>query len=142
VIQGAGISFTTQVGSPDVTLQIAPAALDSATLNLYDYETLLPGSTNTQVQVLTSATCGGSLDQSVGQITLSPVVFNGADVPDYQNTSFHAVATGSTVVYVPAPAGYSRASNNNCVTANINWRGIMRTESSTGRKQRSMESRS
>jgi hypothetical protein len=120
VIQGAGISFTTQVGSPDVTLQIAPAALDSATLNLYDYETLLPGSTNTQVQVLTSASCGGSLDQSVGQITLSPVVFNGADVPDYQNTSFHAVATGSTVVYVPAPAAYSRASNNNCVTANVN----------------------
>jgi hypothetical protein len=88
-------------------------------LNLYQIQTLIPGMTNTQVQGLTSATCGGPLDQSVGQITVSPVVFNGNDNPDFQNTSFHALAVGSTVINVPAPAGFSRASNDNCITANV-----------------------
>jgi len=120
VVVPASISFTTQVGDADVTLQIAPAALDPSTLNVYDFETLLPGSVNTQVKVLTSTSCGGSLDQSVGQITVSPVVFDGGDNPNFKNTSFHALATGSTVVYVPSSAGYARASNLNCVTANVN----------------------
>jgi hypothetical protein len=120
VIQGvSGTSFSTTVGATDTSLQIYPAALDSS-LNVYAIQSLIPGMTNTQVQVLTSATCGGALDQSVGEITVSPVIFNGNDSPDYQSTSFHALAKGSTVVYVPAPAGFSRASNDNCVTANVN----------------------
>jgi len=118
VIQGLPASFNTTVGATDTTLAIYPAALDSS-LNLYQIQTLIPGMTNTQVQGLTSATCGGPLDQSVGQITVSPVVFNGNDNPDFQNTSFHALAVGSTVINVPAPAGFSRASNDNCITANV-----------------------
>ena len=118
VFQQVGTSFNTTVNATDTSLQIYPAALDSS-LNLYAIQTLIPGLMNTQVQVLTSATCGGTLNQSVGDITVSPVVFNGNDSPDFQDTSFHALAVGSTVIYVPAPTGFSQASNNNCVTANV-----------------------
>lgn len=118
VIYGVGNSFATTTGSADTSLQVYPASLDSSS-NLYDIETLIPG-THVQVSVLTSQTCGGSLDQTVGSITVSPVVFNGADVPDYQSTSFHPISTGSDVIYIPAPTGFSQASNNNCVTANVN----------------------
>jgi hypothetical protein len=120
---GNASSFTTSVGAADVSLQVVPVSLDPSTLNVVDFETLLPGpsSTNTQVPVLTSGSCGGTLDQTIGQITVSPVVFNGDDNPDYQNTSFHAAATGSTVVYVGVPSSnYFRASNFNCITGNVN----------------------
>jgi hypothetical protein len=120
---GNASSFNTSVGAADVSLQVVPVSLDPSTLNVIDFETLLPGpsSTNTQVPVLTSGSCGGALDQTIGQITVSPVVFNGDDNPNFQNTSFHAAATGSTVVYVGVPSSnHSRASNFNCITGNVN----------------------
>jgi hypothetical protein len=117
VIPNFGISFNTTVGSANTTLQIYPGALDSNS-NLYNIETLIPGS-SVQVKVMTSQTCGGTLDQSIGLITLSPVVFKGADDPDYQTTSFQPLSSGSDVIYIPAPTGFKQASNNNCITANV-----------------------
>jgi hypothetical protein len=116
-------SFTTTVGSADTSLQIYPASLDSS-LNLFDTETLIPG-TSVQALVKSSQTCGGALDQSFGSITVSPVVFHGADIPNFQSTSFHPASSGgSEVIYIPAPVGtgifFKQASNNNCITANVN----------------------
>jgi hypothetical protein len=65
------------------------------------------------------------LDSTFGRITLSPVVFNGADVSNYQITSFHpTMAGGADVIVVPAPSGtgifFTQVSNNNCITADVN----------------------
>jgi len=117
-LQGIGNSISTTTSS-DTSLQVTPVALDPTYLTIVDYETLVPGVGQTSVSVLTSTSCGGTLDQTVGAITVSPVIFMGADVPNYQSTSFHPIAPGSDVIYIPAPAGFSRASNGNCVTANV-----------------------
>jgi hypothetical protein len=117
--QNIGTSFSTTTSSAATTLTVIPVALDPTYLTVVDYETLVPGVGQTSVSVLTSATCNGTLNQTVGAITVSPVVFMGADNPDYQTTSFQPLAQGSDVIYIPAPAGFSQASTGNCVTANV-----------------------
>jgi hypothetical protein len=107
-------SFNTTVGAADTTLNVAPAMLDPATLNLMEIETLIPGSTNTMVPVTSS-------NPASGTITVSPVIFQGAENPNFITTSFHPVASGtSTVITVGAPAGFRQASSPNQITANVN----------------------
>jgi hypothetical protein len=113
VIPGIGPSFTTTLSSSDTTLIVSPAALDPVTLNYAGTQQLRPGMTNTNVFVRTDPN-----PSPAGQITLSPLVFNGGDDPNFRTTSFHPTAVGSTVIRVTAP-GFSTASNNNNVTANV-----------------------
>jgi hypothetical protein len=112
VVTGFGTTFSTTLTSSDTTLNIHPAALDPFTLNLYQTQQLRPGLSNVPVSVTSSNT-------SVGTITLSPVVFTGADVPNYRTTSFHPVGVGNTTLAVSGPSGFSQASNNNNITAYV-----------------------
>lgn len=125
------VSFNTTVGSADTTLTVSSASLDSNS-NVYDFETLIPG-VSVQVPVVTSKTCSVSathLDATYGRVTQSPVVFNGVPEPASENTSLHPVASGgSDVIVVPAATAssaqltsysFSQASNENCITANVN----------------------
>jgi hypothetical protein len=112
VVTGFGTTFSTTKTSSDTTLNIHPAALDPFTLNLHQTQQLRPGLSNVPVSVTSSNT-------AVGTITLSPVVFTGADMPNYRTTSFHPVDVGNTTLVVAGPAGFSQASNNNNITAYV-----------------------
>ncbi|HYO59929.1 hypothetical protein [Archangium sp.] len=52
-------------------------------------------------------------------MTLSQLVFIGADVPNYRTTSFHPVSAGETTLVVSGPAEFSQASDNNNITAYV-----------------------
>jgi hypothetical protein len=119
VIPGAGTTFTTHVGAIDTTLSVYPAALDPVTLNLYATQALRPGKSNVVVTVTSQDTQGGP---NVGSITQPVLTFVGAHDPtysDFRTTSFHPQAVGSAVIEVHAPAGFSPASNNNHITAQV-----------------------
>ncbi|WNG56389.1 hypothetical protein F0U59_17670 [Archangium gephyra] len=106
-------SFTTTTASSDTTLKVHPAALEPFTLNLKETQQLRPGLSNVLVSVTSS-------NESVGTITLAPVVFNGADVPNYRTTSFHPVSAGTTTLVVSGPSpDFSQSSNNNHITATV-----------------------
>jgi hypothetical protein len=111
-ISGLPSSFDTTTTSSDTTLTIVPYMLDPTTLNVIATQELLPGLTNTMVPIT-------STDTVVGTITLSPVIFNGDDSPNSKTSSFHPVSVGSAVIVVGAPAGFSQASNDNFITANV-----------------------
>jgi len=111
-ISGLPSSFDTTTTSSDTTLTIVPYMLDPTTLNVIATQELLPGLTNTMVPIT-------SMNTAAGTITLSPVIFNGDDSPNSKTSSFHPVAVGSAVIQVGAPAGFSLASNDNDITANV-----------------------
>jgi len=109
---GLPSSFNTTTTSSDTTLTIVPVMLNPGTLNVISTQELLPGLSNTMVPVT-------SMNTLAGTITVSPVIFNGDDSPNSKTTSFHPVAVGTAVIEVGAPAGFSQASNNNDITANV-----------------------
>ncbi len=130
-ITNLGTSFNTTVTASNTTINIAPAALNPVTLNVHQTQQLRPGMTNTLVDVFTedpAHPCANPptgppdnpCNSTVGTITVSPLQFNGADNPNSRTTSFHPAAVGSTVIRVRGRGGFSVASNNNNVTANVN----------------------
>jgi hypothetical protein len=103
--------ITSSLSGADTTLRIKPARLDPTTLNLALVQSLRAGMANTQVFI-------GSDFPEVGEITLSPVTFDGVDVPNERVTSFSPRAVGTTVIRVSSP-GFSHASNRNNITVNV-----------------------
>jgi hypothetical protein len=103
-------SFNTTTSSADTTLNIQPAELDPSLLTFKGSQGLRGGLAAVTVNITSSNT-------SVGTITVSPVTFNVGDTQ--QTTSFHPVASGTSVIQVTAP-GFSTASDHNNITANVN----------------------
>ncbi len=106
-------SFSTTVGAANTTLTIVPARLDPFFLNYQATQQLRPGIGPVNVTVTSGNT-------AVGTITVSPVVFNGADSPNSMTTAFDPLAAGTSVIVVQGPAGFQTASNNNHITATVN----------------------
>ncbi len=110
-------NFTTTLGAAATTIYIQPAALDPVYLSQVAVQQLRPGTTNTQVTVtLTDQPSQGGGSSKVGSITLNPVVFNGADNPNYQITSFEPIGVGQTLLQLTSP-GFSQWSSG--VTATV-----------------------
>jgi hypothetical protein len=110
-------NFSTALGAAPTTLYVVPAALDPQFLNLVVVQQLRPGMTNTQVTVtLTDQPSQGPGPSKVGEITVNPVVFNGADDPNQQITSFQPIGAGQTLVQLTSP-GFSSSSSE--VTATV-----------------------
>jgi len=93
-------NFTVSAGS-NTTVQLAPAVLDPITLNYAGNQTVRAGLT-VGVNLISSNT-------TVGTISTSPVVFTGNT--SFANTSFQAVAPGTTFISVATPSGFSTPSN-------------------------------
>jgi hypothetical protein len=110
-IEGVPSPVTTSTSDADTTLRIRPARLSPTTLNVDEVQSLRAGMADTQVFVTSD-------DTAAGTITISPVVFDGADVPNERVTSFHPEAPGTTVVRISSP-GFSPASNGNDITFNV-----------------------
>ncbi len=110
-------NFTTTLGAAATTIYVQPAALDPVYLSQVAVQQLRPGMTNTQVTVtLTDQPSQGSGASKVGMITLNPVVFNGADNPNYEITSFNPIGVGQTLLQLTSP-GFSQWSSG--VTATV-----------------------
>jgi hypothetical protein len=87
--------FTTTADASNRTIRVYPASLDS--LQRVDENQLVRGDTTPSVEVTSS-------DPSVGAITISPLVFTGADV--YVDTQFDPLAVGTTTISITQPAGF------------------------------------
>jgi len=110
-------NFSTTTTSIATTLYIQPAALDPEYLTQVAVEQLRPGMTNTKVTVtLTDQPSQGSGASKAGKITVNPVVFNGADNPNEQITSFEAIGVGQTLLQLTSP-GFSNSASE--VTATV-----------------------
>jgi hypothetical protein len=109
-------NFSTTTGSSPTTLTVQPAALDPQYLTTYQVEQLRAGMSNTQATLTMTDNPGAA--GSVGAITVNPVIFNGADVPNSQTTSFQPLNVGSTVIRVQSPAGFSQSSSQVVATVN------------------------
>lgn len=101
--------------SPDTTLQIVPTVLDPSTLGVRTTQPLRAGLSGVQVNVTSS-------DTRVGNITTSPVVFNGGD--QYKATGFHPVGAGTAVITVDVPAGFSTPAGQRQVLATVASPGL------------------
>jgi hypothetical protein len=110
-------NFSTTLSSAATTIYVQPAALDPVYLGPVAVQQLQPGMTNTQVTVtLTDEPNQGGGPSKVGQITINPVVFNGADDPNQQITSFQPIGVGQTLLQLTSP-GFSTSSSE--VTASV-----------------------
>jgi hypothetical protein len=109
VFQSAS-NFTTGLLDTPTTLYIAPSALDPMYLTQVAIQQLRPGLTNTQVTVTVTDEPSHSGPSTVGQITANPVVFNGADNPNQQVTSFQPIGVGQTLLQLTSP-GFSASSS-------------------------------
>jgi large repetitive protein len=101
-------NFTTHLTDNPTTLTIVPAALDPMFHNLYQVQLLRPNQPNTKATVTLTDQSGTS---PVGSITLNPVVFQGNDNPNSQTTSFQPLHSGTTLIQVTSPAGFTNASS-------------------------------
>jgi len=103
-------SFTTTASSPDTPLDVRPARLDPATLNVAEYETVRGG---LSVQVVVTSEPPG-----VGRIVDSPGVFNGGDSQNL-DTAFRPVGPGTNVVTIGVPTGFSPPNNQRQITVTV-----------------------
>jgi hypothetical protein len=110
-------NFSTATGNAPTTLYIMPATLDPVYLLPVAIQQLRPGMTGTQVTVtLTDQPSHGPGPSQVGQITVNPVVFNGADNPNQQITSIVPIGAGQTLLQLTSP-GFSTSGSQ--VTATV-----------------------
>jgi hypothetical protein len=110
-------NFSTTTTAIATTLYIEPAALDPQYLTSVTVQQLRPGMTNTKVTAtLTDQPSQGTGASKVGKITVNPVVFNGADSPNEQITSFEAIGAGQTLLKLTSP-GFSNSASE--VTATV-----------------------
>ena len=105
-------SFRTTAGA-DTTVSVAPAVLDSSSLNFVALQALRGGLT-AQVS-MTSGT------PSIGTIT-SPINFNGNQAVG--TATFHALTDGSTNLVVGVPAGFSAPTTFSNITASVGLPGL------------------
>lgn len=109
--------FTTTLKAIATTIYIQPAALDPQYLSQVAVQPLRPGMTNTKVTVvLTDQPSQGGGQSKVGKITVNPVVFNGADNPNEQITSFQPIGVGQTLLKLSS-TGFSNSASE--VTATV-----------------------
>jgi hypothetical protein len=110
-------NFSTTLSSAPTTIYVQPAALDPVYLTPVAVQQLQPGMTNTQVTItLTDQPSQGNGASKVGSITINPVIFNGADNPNQQITSFQPIGVGQTLLQLTSP-GFSSSSSQ--VTATV-----------------------
>jgi hypothetical protein len=102
--------FTTTVNAANQSLDIRPARLNPTTLN-WAQSQQLRGGLSVDVPITSSST-------TVGTITVSPVTFHGGDIS--VSTGFDPAATGSTLITVGVPPGFSTPSNLRQITATVN----------------------
>ena len=105
-------SFRTTAGA-DTTVSVAPAVLDSSSLNFVGLQALRGGLT-AQVS-MTSGT------PSIGTIT-SPINFSGNQAVG--TATFHAITDGSTNLVVGVPAGFSAPTTFSNITASVGLPGL------------------
>jgi hypothetical protein len=105
-------SFRTTAGA-DTTVSVAPAVLDSSSLNFVGLQALRGGLT-AQVS-MTSGT------PSIGTIT-SPINFTGNQAVG--TATFHAITDGSTNLVVGVPAGFSAPTTFSNITASVGLPGL------------------
>jgi hypothetical protein len=104
-------NFSTTTTSAPTTVTVYTAVLTPGTLTVLQFaQQLNPGIGNISVPVVSS-------NPSVGTITTSPVVF----VPGSSsvNTSFTPLASGTSVISIQAPAGFSTPSQDTQVTGTV-----------------------
>ncbi len=106
--------FTTHVSDNPTTLTVVPAALDPMFSNVYAVQQLRPNQPNTKATLTLTDQSGTS---PVGKITVNPVTFQGDDNPNSQTTSFQPLNTGSTLIKITSPSGFTNASSQ--VTATV-----------------------
>jgi hypothetical protein len=108
-------NFTTTTFSPNTTIQLAPALLNTS-LNFVTTQTVRSGLTQITVP-LTAVDRPGS--SGVGTIVGSPAVFNGGDT--FKNLQFDPAAAGLSDIQVGTPTGFnfSTPANARVVTATV-----------------------
>ena len=108
-------NFTTTTFSPNTTIQIAPALLNTS-LNFVTTQTVRSGLTPISVPVTAVDQPGSS---GVGTIVGSPAIFNGGDT--FKNLQFDPAAAGLSHIQVGTPAGFnfSTPANARVVTATV-----------------------
>lgn len=109
-------NFTTTLSSAPTTIYVQPAVLDPVYLSPIAVQQLRPGMTNTQVTITLTDQPNSGGPSKVGTITVDPVVFNGADNPNLQITSFQPLGVGQTFLQLTSP-GFSSSSSQ--VTATV-----------------------
>jgi hypothetical protein len=102
--------FTTTSFSGDTTLQVYAAMLDPTSL-AYAANQPVRGGLTVSVDVMSDT-------PSVGTITGNPAVFNPGDSQN-SGTAFDPQATGTAVVSIDTPAGFSTPSNLQQITATV-----------------------
>jgi len=100
-------SFSTSIGN-DTTVTIAPAVLDSTSLNFVALQPLRGGLT-VQVPMSTDAPSSGTIS--------SPVSFTGNQAAG--NATFHAIANGTVNITVGTPTGFSTPTTFAGITATV-----------------------
>ncbi|MFW2336524.1 hypothetical protein, partial [Ilumatobacter sp.] len=100
--------FTTTVDAANRTVRVYPAALD--TIQQVDENQMVRGGTNPSVGITSS-------DPAVGAITVSPLVFTGAD--DYLDTQFDPIAVGTTTISITQPPGFLPPAGETSITATV-----------------------
>jgi uncharacterized repeat protein (TIGR01451 family) len=106
-------AFSTTTFSGNTTIQVTSARLDPTTLNWQGNQTLRGGFSATVAVTATDQTGG----PGVGAIVGSPVVFNGAEF--IKTVSFDPAVTGTSLIAVTPPTGFSTPSNFRTVTATV-----------------------
>jgi hypothetical protein len=100
--------FTTNVDASNRTIRVRPVSLDA--LRQVDEGQLVRGGTTASVDVLSS-------DAMVGAITLSPLVFTGAD--EDLDTQFDPLAVGTTTISISQPPGFLPPAGETAIVATV-----------------------
>jgi hypothetical protein len=114
--------FTTTLQSGDTDLRVCSSALDPVTLNVLSSSSYGGDSLRAGTTVTIAST---SSNTSVGTIVNSPLTLTAGQNCSYQTSSsanfaFHPVSSGSSVITVSTPTGFSKPSNYQSVTATVN----------------------
>ncbi|HVZ60380.1 MAG TPA: choice-of-anchor D domain-containing protein, partial [Terriglobales bacterium] len=108
--QGQGADFTANSAAQDVTLNVIPALLDSASNVVAGVSTRIRGGFSTSVAVT-------SQNSSVGDITDSPAAFGGGSTSSAVH--FTAAGTGSTLLKLTMPPGFNVPTGGSQLTATV-----------------------
>jgi hypothetical protein len=107
---GPTIDFSTTVSAPNTTLGVNSCRLNPTTLQFLEFLPVRGGLT-VNVDVTSS-------NPSVGAITASPLVFTGGI--GSRTTAFDPASTGTTVIEIEVPPGFSPPALNRVLTATVN----------------------
>jgi hypothetical protein len=107
---GVGMDFGTSVGQSNTALSVRSAQLDPSTHAVANYQALRGGA-SASIPV-------NSQNTAVGTIVGSPLTFNGGDSSN--TVMFAPISTGSTLLTVQPPAGFTSPASGASLTANVN----------------------